>query len=235
MDSVALKEKGNEEFKKENFRGAIEIYTQAIVIIIKQVSNDPNILYSNRAQCFRKLGMWKECYEDSLVAIEMNEMNIKAQMLCGQALLELGKTEKSLVMIENGLKRLTRAYSLCSSQNKRSFEKDILTYLNRGKKLMWYKKREIEDIEKKELVSIVENLEANNRNSLETQKQANLELLKTILFEKEPERAIPEFMADPITKKIMKDPVIIPSGNSYERETLESFMKINGCIDPTNR
>ena len=82
---------------------------------------------------------------------------------------------------------------------------------------------------------VVENLEANNRSSLETQKQANLELLKTILFEKEPERAIPEFMADPITKKIMKDPVIIPSGNSYERETLESFMKINGCIDPTNR
>jgi hypothetical protein len=33
MDPLILKEKGNEEFKKENFRGAIEYYTQAIVAI----------------------------------------------------------------------------------------------------------------------------------------------------------------------------------------------------------
>ena len=31
MDSIALKEKGNEEFKRDNFRGAIEFYTQGIV------------------------------------------------------------------------------------------------------------------------------------------------------------------------------------------------------------
>ena len=65
----------------------------------------------------------------------MNEQNIKAQMLCGQALLQLGKEENTLAMVENGIKRLTRAYSLCSSQNKRAFEKDILMYLSRGKKL----------------------------------------------------------------------------------------------------
>lgn len=235
MDSLALKEKGNEEFKKENFRGAIEYYTQAIVSNMQQVSNDANILHSNRAQCYRKLNMWKECYEDALTAIEMHEMNIKAQMLCGQALLQLGKSEKVLSFIENGIKRLTRAYSLCSSQNKRAFEKDILTYLNRGKKLLWFKKKEVEGIEKNELVAMIEKLEENNKNSLETQKRSNLEQLKSILFEKTPENLIPDFMIDPISKKLIKEPIIVPSGVSYERETLEAFMNINGSIDPTSR
>lgn len=31
MDAIELKEKGNEEYKKENFRGAVDYYTQAIV------------------------------------------------------------------------------------------------------------------------------------------------------------------------------------------------------------
>jgi hypothetical protein len=31
MDAISLKEKGNEEFKRENFRGAIDFYTKAIV------------------------------------------------------------------------------------------------------------------------------------------------------------------------------------------------------------
>ena len=32
MDAIGLKERGNEEFKRENFRGAIDFYSQAIVI-----------------------------------------------------------------------------------------------------------------------------------------------------------------------------------------------------------
>ena len=165
----------------------------------------------------------------------MNEENIKAQMLCGQALLQLGKSDQGLHMIENGIKRLTRAYSLCSSQNKRSFEKDILIFLARGKKLLFLKQEEFREHEKLELVSMIENIEANNKNTLETQKQSNLDQLKKILFENEHEKTIPEFMTDPITKKILKDPVIVPSGTSYEKETLEEFFKLNGCIDPINR
>ena len=82
---------------------------------------------------------------------------------------------------------------------------------------------------------MIEKLEENNKNSLETQKRANLEQLTSILFEKENEKVIPDFMLDPISRKMIKDPVIIPSGISYEKETLEEFMKLNGCIDPSNR
>jgi STIP1 homology and U-box containing protein 1 len=235
MDPIKLKEAGNEEFKKKNYRGAIEIYTQAIVINNQQVSNDASVLYSNRAQCYRKLGMWKECHDDALMAIELHEENIKAQMLCGQALLQLSKPEPTLTMIENGLKRLTRAYSLCSSQNKRAFEKDILMYLSRGKKLYYYKKKEIEEYEKKELINMIEKIEAGNRNNLENREQNNLEMLRSILFENEPEKVLPEFLLDGITKKMIKDPVILPSGSSYDRETLEEFFKLNGTIDPFNR
>jgi STIP1 homology and U-box containing protein 1 len=192
-------------------------------------------LYSNRAQCFRKLGQWKECYEDALAAIELQELNIKAHMLCGQALFQMGKFERTIAMVENGIKRMTRAYSLCSSQNKRSYEKDILSYLSRGKKLLFYKQKEIENTEKKELYAMIVNIEENNKSTPETQKRSNLEELKSVLFENEPNKEIPEFMIDGLSKKVMRDPVILPTGVSFERESLEEFFSKNGFIDPVSR
>lgn len=235
MDPLALKEKGNEEFKNNKYTEAIYYYTQAIVNIIQQCSNDSSILYSNRAQCHRKLSNWKQCYEDALIAIEMQENNIKAHMLCGQALMELGKSETNLMSIENGLKRLTKAYSLCSSQNKRNFEKDILIYIGRGKKLLWFKQQENETNEKKELLQNIQKLEENNKKTPEAQKTKNLEELRSILFDNPAPRVIPEFIVDPISKSVMKDPVILPSGNSYDKASLDEYMNSKGNIEPLTK
>jgi hypothetical protein len=165
----------------------------------------------------------------------MDEFNIKAQMLCGQALLQLGKQDQNLVNIENGLKRLTRAYSLCSSQNKRNFEKDILVYIARGKKLLWYKKKEIEGKEKEELFQYIQSVERNNLKVPEEQKRNNLEELRVLLFESENELSIPEFMIDPLSKKIISDPVILPSGNSFDKDSLHAFFNVNGSVDPISK
>lgn len=235
MDPLVLKEKGNEEFKNSNYTQAIHYYTQAIVSITQQCSNDSSILYSNRAQCHRKLNNWKQCYEDALVAIEMQENNIKAHMLCGQALMELGKSDVILTSIENGLKRLTKAYSLCSSQNKRNFEKDILIYIGRGKKLLWFKQQENETNEKKELLQNIQKLEENNKKTPEAQKMKNLEELRSILFDNNTPRTIPEFMIDPISKNVMKEPMILPSGNSYDKASLEEHMSSKGNIEPLTK
>lgn len=40
MDWVGLKEKGNEEFKKQNYKEAIEYYTQALGNIILIINNN---------------------------------------------------------------------------------------------------------------------------------------------------------------------------------------------------
>ena len=156
-------------------------------------------------------------------------------MLCGQSLLELGKLDSTLEKIENGLKRLTRAYSLCSSQNKRNFEKDILIYIARGKKLLWYKKKEVELKEKQELFQYIQKSEENNKKVPEIQKKNNLEELRMILFESEKEQSIPEFMTDFVSKKIMLDPVILPSGNSYDKESLQKYFTLNGNFDPVTK
>lgn len=165
----------------------------------------------------------------------MQELNIKAHMLCGQALLEMGKFENNLVSIENGLKRLTKAYSLCSSQNKRNYEKDILVYIGRGKKLLWFKKQENEYQEKLELIQSIQKLEANNKKIPDLLKEKNLNELKSILFEEAAQKVIPEFMLDPLSKNIMKDPVILPSGNSYERASIEEYLNYNGNLEPLTR
>lgn len=41
-----------------------------------------------------------ECYEDADNAIQLDEMNIKAHLLAGSALLEIGKGEQSNKKIE---------------------------------------------------------------------------------------------------------------------------------------
>lgn len=179
--------------------------------------------------------MWEECYKDALEALEMQELNIKAQMLCGQALLQLSKKENSIDKIELGIKRLTRAYSLCSSQNKRNFEKDILVYLARGKKLLWLKRKELESQEKQQLFESIQKIEESNKSTPENQKLSNLEELRSVLFENDQKCEVPDFMKDPLTQKIMSDPIIIPSGESYDKESFEEFTKVNGLIDPKNR
>ena len=56
-----------------------------------------------------------------------------------------------------------------------------------------------------------------------------------ILFESEKEQSIPEFMTDFVSKKIMLDPVILPSGNSYDKESLQKYFTLNGNFDPVTK
>ena len=50
-DAIALKDKGNEAFKKHDWPTAISFYTQAIELYDKEAS-----FYTNRAQVRRKQG-----------------------------------------------------------------------------------------------------------------------------------------------------------------------------------
>jgi len=53
---------------------------------------------------------------DSTMAIELDDQYIKAYIVNGEALVELGKTDGS-TKIEKGIERLRKALSMCFKQN----------------------------------------------------------------------------------------------------------------------
>lgn len=65
-------------------------------------------------------------YDDSVIALELDDQYIKAFIVNGEALVELGKKDgKSTQKIEKGIERLRKALSLCFKQKQRQFEKEI--------------------------------------------------------------------------------------------------------------
>ena len=82
--------------------------------------------------------------DDVQNALELDDKNIKANLTCGQILCQLAKHEQNLQKVNNGINKIQKAIRLCSGQGKYEFEKELITYLLRAKKLHFYKKREID-------------------------------------------------------------------------------------------
>mmetsp|Transcript_6733 Transcript_6733/g.6623 ORF Transcript_6733/g.6623 Transcript_6733/m.6623 type:complete len:119 (+) Transcript_6733:453-809(+) len=72
----------------------------------------------------------------------------------------------------------------------------------------------------------------NNTRNSQSEKTTKLEQLRKILFPVEQPKCIPDFMICPLSKNLMLDPVIVPPGNSYERDALMAHVTSNGCYDP---
>ena len=96
---------------------------------------------------------FRDQYEDTLRAIELDDTYIKAYMVNGEALIELGKVEESTAKIEKGIIRLRKALSMCMSQGQRQFEKEIESQIKKANKIKWYKENEMGHIDKATLMS----------------------------------------------------------------------------------
>lgn len=106
-------------------------------------------LFYYRAQCHKDLEAFpkvidcNQAIEDSQIAIELDEKNLRAHLLLGQALGMIARNQKDLQKLDTAIKRMTKgrtisqALSLCSSQDMRKFEYDILVSIRKAKKLKW--------------------------------------------------------------------------------------------------
>lgn len=56
-------------------------------------------------------------YKDSLKAIELDDTYIKAYIVNGEALVEIGKQDNNTAKIEKGIARMKKALSMCFKQN----------------------------------------------------------------------------------------------------------------------
>ncbi|NXD85022.1 TTC12 protein, partial [Halcyon senegalensis] len=80
----ALKEKGNEAFRKGDYVTAIQRYTEGL-----EKLKDKQELYTNRAQAYLKMQEYEKAIGDCEWALKCNEKYIKAYFLMGKAHLAL--------------------------------------------------------------------------------------------------------------------------------------------------
>ena len=62
------------------------MYTKGI-----SINDGHSTLYSNRARCYKQLGRLEDALRDIQIAIDLDDQNIKAYLIQGQLLAEVGK------------------------------------------------------------------------------------------------------------------------------------------------
>ncbi|PFH36674.1 tetratricopeptide repeat (TPR)-/ U-box domain-containing protein [Besnoitia besnoiti] len=225
--ALALKERGNLCFKKGMFQSAVELYSQAI-----KCDSSCAVYYTNRALCYKKLGKWTLALEDAKEAAKLQYDNIKAHFLMGEALLHLGS-------MEEGLQQLTKARSLATAAT--TIRQEIEDAIHKGNKMLFLRKKEERSKERAELASFL-------RTSLETlyasgaltysELQQRVEQLDRVVEEAEASTQpfeVPSCLSCSISMAIMNDPVITPSGITYEKSLLREHLRHNGQFDPITR
>ncbi|KAG6785393.1 hypothetical protein POTOM_011123 [Populus tomentosa] len=236
-----LRLEGNKCFSKDRFQAAIDAYTAAITLCPKVP-----VYWTNRALCHRKRNDWTRVEEDSRKAIQLDHYSVKAHYMLGLALLQ--KQEYS-----EGVKELEKALDLGRGANPNGYMvEEIWEELAKAKYLEWEEastqrswelqslkeaceralkeKHFLDDSETEgflddPIVSIVSHLQ-------------QLELLGHV-FQKAAEddtpSEVPDYLCCKITLDILRDPVITPSGVSYERAVLLDHLEKVGNFDPITR
>ena len=248
--AFALKEQGNKHFKAGQYKEAEDYYSQAIAAR----SNDPK-LFQNRALVRIRLSDWRGAERDSRKAVELDFESMKAHYYLAQALLNLrhvGEAHRSA----------QKAYSICLATKDSSAEV-VGQFVLRAKQAVWQAKettrlremnetlatietlldsqlaREIEDLEERfrrqEIGETGRGEEVEQLHSEAEERRRNIRAAFARSGQSETqERVVPDWMVDPITFEVMLDPVITPSGVSYERVGLVRHLKQSG-LDPLTR
>lgn len=233
-----LRQDGNIYFKKDRFGAAIDAYTEAITLC-------PNVpvYFTNRALCHRKRGDWTKVEEDSRRAIQLDHSSFKAHYMLGLALLKReGYSE--------GVKALEKALELGRGANPKSYiVEEIWQELAKARYLNWEhdaSKRswELQNLKEACEVALAEKFE---REALEREGfidepvATHKEQLKALgeIFKKAAEADtpidIPDHLCCKITLDIFRDPVITPSGFTYERAVILEHIHKVGQFDPITR
>ncbi|KAG1670719.1 STIP1 y and U box-containing protein 1 [Nymphon striatum] len=213
--------------------------------------NDSNhTFFTNRALCYLKLKKYELVCNDCRHAIQMEPTSVKGHFFLGTALSELNQFDEAIISLE-------RAYEL-SKEQKLNFGDDIGSQLRIAKKKRWNVQEERRVQEEIELQTYLNTLmlEDKEKKMAEIMKKGGVkdvshEISKTeemyhrhmqdtnMLFSKVDERRkhreVPDHLCGKISFELMREPVITPSGITYERKDIEEHLQRVGHFDPVTR
>ncbi|XP_051143065.1 E3 ubiquitin-protein ligase CHIP-like isoform X2 [Andrographis paniculata] len=233
-----LRQEGNMCFKKEQFGAAIDAYTEAIALC-------PNVLvyWTNRALCHRKRNDWEKMEEDCRMAIQLDHNSVKAHYMLGLSLLQRAEYAE-------GVKELEKAMELgrCATPNGYMVE-EIWQELAKAKYLKWEHESKLRYGEMKQLkeaceAALYEKILINSsrmegfidETAISTLDQLNaLRQVFNKVAEPDIPTEVPDYLCCRITLDIFRDPVVAPSGFTYERAVILEHLHKVGKFDPITR
>ncbi|KAJ8957443.1 hypothetical protein NQ318_004923 [Aromia moschata] len=246
LSDKELKEQGNRLFNLRKYEDAINCYSKAII-------KNPDIAhyFTNRALCHLKLLRWEQACTDCRRALDMDPNLVKGHFFLGQALLE---TEN----YDEAIKHLQRAADLAKEQ-KLNFGDDIASQLRAARKKRFSIQEEKRISQEIELHSYLNKLIENDKGiqvarvkqeegDHETKKDrirdieekcdsylTELNQLFIKVDDRRRKREVPDYLCGKISFEILQEPVITPSGITYDKKDLEEHLQRVGHFDPVTR
>lgn len=233
-----LKQDGNIYFKKDRFNAAIDAYTEAITLC----PNVP-IYWTNRALCHLKRNNWIRVEEDCRKAIQLDHNSFKAHYMLGLGLLQ--KEEYA-----EGVKELEKALDLGRGANPKSYiVEEIWQELSKARYMVWEHESTKRSWDLQNLKEACETALEEKYSQAITQTEGfldevidssskQLEALGEVFrkaAEADTPTDVPDYLCCKITLDIFRDPVITPSGFTYERGVILEHIQKVGQFDPITR
>ncbi|KAL7201143.1 hypothetical protein ACSBR1_032951 [Camellia fascicularis] len=230
-----LRQDGNTYFKKDRFGAAIDAYTEvsfSLSIYLIFLFYQPYFSID-----------WTKVEEDCRRAIQLDNNSVKAHYMLGLALLQ--KEEYA-----EGIKELERALDLGRGANPKSYiVEEIWQELAKAKYLEWehesskrcWELQSLKEacesaLKEKHLLDICQMEgfldEATDAHSAELEA---LERVFSTAAEADTPTDVPDYLCCKITLDIFRDPVISPSGITYERGVILDHLQKVGTFDPITR
>lgn len=249
-----LKEQGNRYFNLFKYEEAANCYTKAIT----KNRTQPQY-FTNRALCYLKLKRWEASCQDCRQALEIDASVVKGHFFLGLALLELEQFDEAVKHLQRAVdlakeQKLNYGDDMTSTlrqARKRRFQQreeqriaqdiELQTYLNQLIiKDAEEKLEELKDQEQQEAKSDGDGAAEYSRLEAEIKEKRNSSMARlNELFAKVDEarkkREVPDYLCGKISFEILQEPVITPSGITYERKDIEEHLQRIGHFDPVTR
>lgn len=247
MSDKELKEQGNKYFNANKLDSAIESYSKAIAL-------NPSVptYYTNRALCYIKNNRWAQAAQDSRAALERDGALVKGHFYLGSSLLEMDK-------LDEAIKHLQTAHELARKEPGSYYDDTIASKLRLGRKKKWNASEEKRIQQEIELQTYLNRLVLEDRDrqmdSLKDQSQsydevsdqisvveteadariADVNAVFAAVDDRRAKRDVPDYMCGKISFELLRDPVITPSGITYDRKDIQEHLERVGHFDPVTR
>lgn len=254
------KAKGNTYFSKKEYESAVKEYSAAITQNPRNV-----IYYTNRALCYLKLKKYDNVISDCKIAISIEPNSVKGHYMLGQALTEKADFDSAISHLRtaydfaitdkvtfsgeiiqallNARKKKWELEDQRRKKNETEFLKYIKGLINAERERQLQKVTQNKNSIGSTFSKLVNSHPMEIQDKLDQINQVHDERLSQIeqVFAQSEENLgpkevlVPDYFLDKISFNIMHDPVITPSGITYEKTHLKEHFKKIGHFDPLSR
>ncbi|CAL1689089.1 unnamed protein product [Lasius platythorax] len=254
LSDKELKEQGNRLFDLHKYEDAANCYTKAII-----KNPDQALYFTNRALCHLKLKQWESVCKDCRRALDIDPCLMKGHFFLGLALLELELFDEAVKHLQRAVdlaKEQKLNYgdditSVLRQARKRRFQVREEQRIAQDIELQTYLSQLIVDDAKHNLAALQEqettkdsDTEASStefarrKEEIEEKRDTCISRLNDLFAkvdERRRKREVPDYLCGKISFEILQEPVITPSGITYERKDIEEHLQRVGHFDPVTR